>query len=116
GAAIPVPAPAACQAWAARRGTFAGPPPRPPDRAAGRLQEVTRDGRSLFHGEPGPPLRLTYVPSIPLTPFRPVLEGEIQADNGGGLPGGTARPPAGVRVGPRAGAGLLGGARRPRVA
>jgi len=80
------------------RRTFEVTSPLPPDQAAARLQEVIRDGRSLFRGGPGPPLRLTYVPSIPLTPFRPVLEGEVEADGAGSLLEGTARLSWGLRI------------------
>jgi hypothetical protein len=64
--------------------------PLPPDQAAARLREVIGDRRSLFQGDPGPPVRLVYVPTIPLTPFRPVLEGEIEPERGS-LIAGTAR-------------------------
>lgn len=72
--------------------------PLPPDQAAARLREVIRDRRSLFHGDPGPPVRLVYVPNIPMTPFRPVLEGEIEPEHGGSLIEGTARLPWALRI------------------
>lgn len=86
------------QALVDPRRTFEVASPLPPDQAAGRLRDVIGDRRSLFQGDPGPPVRLVYVPSIPLTPFRPVLEGEIEAEQGGSLIEGTARLSWALRI------------------
>jgi hypothetical protein len=80
------------------RRTFEVASPLPPDQAAARLREVIGDRRSLFQGDAGPPVRLVYVPSIPLTPFRPVLEGEIEPERGGSLIEGTARLSWALRI------------------
>ncbi len=86
------------QALVDPRRTFEVASPLPPDQAAGRLRDVIGDRRSLFQGDPGPPVRLVYVPSIPLTPFRPVLEGEIEPEQGGSLIEGTARLSWALRI------------------
>ena len=80
------------------RRTFQVATPLAPEQAADRLREVIRDGRSLFRGRPGPPLQIVYVPTIPLTPFRPVLEGAIEAGPGGSLLAGTARLSWALRI------------------
>src|SRR4051794_32225116 len=72
--------------------------PLAPDGASARLREVVRGRRTLFRGDPGPPLRLVYVPSIPLSPFRPVLEGEIVATGAGSRIAGTARLSWALRI------------------
>src|SRR4051794_18061025 len=79
------------QALVDPRGPFSVSTPLPPDEASARLREVIRDRRSLFHGSPGPPVRLVYVPTIPMTPFRPLLEGAIEPSAGGSLINGSAR-------------------------
>jgi hypothetical protein len=86
------------QALVDPRRPFAVASPLPPDQAAARLREVIRDRRSLFRGDPGPPVRLVYVPSIPMTPFRPVLEGAIEPAQGGSRIEGNARLSWGLRI------------------
>jgi hypothetical protein len=86
------------QALVDPRRAFEVASPLSPEQAATRLREVIRDRRSLFQGDPGPPVRLVYVPNVPMTPFRPVLEGEIEPEHGGSLIEGTARLSWALRI------------------